>query len=348
MAVGGYIRGLAQNVGNRETIFLGQRHIHARHQREVEGHVAFIAVQAFLVGVAEVQLSILRPLIGLGQQHAVGVVGVDFRTDLFQDVVGFRQVLIVGAIALDQVGNRVQAQAVDAHVEPVTHHRQHRFHDLRVIEVQVRLVGVETVPEVLAGDRVPGPVGLFGVEENDAGAVVFLIVVGPHVEVPRRRSGFGLACALEPRVLVGGVVDDQFGDHPQAAFVRLGDETPGIGHGAVVAVYAAVLGDVITVVAPWRGIERQQPDGVDAQVGDVIELGDEAGKVANPVVVGVEIRFDVDLIDHRILVPERVLDERGCLGFLRHVQLLVNSKVPPGWSLESNAMRSTWERACSR
>ncbi|MNZ84907.1 hypothetical protein D3C78_1036790 [compost metagenome] len=290
--------------------------------------MAFVAVQAFLVGIAEVQLCVLRPLIGLGQQHAVGVVGVDFGTDLFQDVVGFRQVLVVGAVTLDQVGNGVQAQSVDAHVEPVTHHRQHRFHDLRVIEVQVRLVGVETVPEVLAGDRVPGPVGLFGVEENDAGAVVFLIVVGPHVEVPRRRSGFGLACALEPRVLVGGVVDDQFGDHPQAAFVCLGNETPGIGHGPVVTVHAAVLGDVITVVAPWRGVEGQEPDGVDAQVGDVVELGDEAGKVANPVVVGVEIRFDVDLIDHRVLVPERVLDERGCLGFLRHVKLLVNSSWP--------------------
>ncbi|MCY1460773.1 hypothetical protein D9M71_783590 [compost metagenome] len=53
---------------------------------------------------------------------------------------GFRQVLVVGAVALDQVRDRVEAQPVDAHVQPVAHDRQHRFHDLRVIEIQIGLV----------------------------------------------------------------------------------------------------------------------------------------------------------------------------------------------------------------
>jgi len=131
-------------------------------------------------------------------------------------------------------------------------------------------------------------------------------------------------------VLIGGVVDDQLGDHPQATFVRLGDEALGVGHGPVVAVHAAVFGDVVTVIAAWRRVERQQPDGVDAEFGDVVEFGDQAGKVADPVIVGVEKRFDVNLIDHRILVPERVFDEGGCLGFLRHVKLLFNSVRPHG------------------
>ena len=46
------------------------RHEHARHQREVEGHVA-------LVAVAEVGAHVLGPLVGLGEQHAVRVVRVD-------------------------------------------------------------------------------------------------------------------------------------------------------------------------------------------------------------------------------------------------------------------------------
>ncbi|MNM28348.1 hypothetical protein D3C81_388620 [compost metagenome] len=325
MAVGRDFRGLAQNVSDREAVLLGQRHVHARHQREVKGHMAFVAVQALFVGVAEIQLGVFRPLIGLGQQHAVGIIGVDFGADLFENVVGFRQVFVVGAVTLDQVRDRVQAQTVDTHVEPIAHHRQHRFHDLRIIEIQVGLVGVETVPKVLTGHRIPGPVGFFGVEKNDPGAVVLLVVIGPHVKVPRRRTFLGLACALKPRVLIRGVVDDQFGDHSQAALVRLGDEALGIGHGPVVAVHAAILGDVIAIVAAWRRIERQEPDGIDAKVGDVIEFGDQAGKVADPVVVGVEIGFDMNLIDHRVLVPERVLDEGGCLGFLRHLKLLLNS-----------------------
>jgi len=183
-------------------------------------------------------------------------------------------------------------------------------------------MGVEAVPEVLAGDRVPGPVGLFGVEENDAGAVVFLVIVRPHVKIPRGGTRLGLACTLEPRVLVRSVVDDQFGDHPQPACMGFGDKTPGVGHGPVVAVYATVFGDVIAVVTAWRRVERQQPDGVYAEVGDVVELGDQPRKVTDAIVIGVEEGFDVDLINHRVLVPERVFDKSGSLGFLRHWKLL--------------------------
>ena len=239
---------------------------------------------------------------------------------------GFRQVFVVGAVALNQVRDSVQAQAVDAHVQPIAHHREHRFHHLRIVEIQVRLVGVEPVPEVLAGDRVPGPVGLLGVEENDAGAVVLLVVIGPHIKVACRRTRLGLARPLKPRMLVGGVVDDQFGNHPQPALVGFGNKALGVGHGPVVAVHAPVFGDVITVIPAWRGVERQQPDGVNTEVGDVVEFGDQAGKVTDPVVVGVEIGFDVNLVDHRVLVPERVFDERGWGGFLRHWKLLMTLK----------------------
>ena len=70
---------LAQNIGNRKAVFLCHGHVHTRHQREVECHVALIAVIAFCI--TEVQLRVFRPLIGFGQQHAVRVVGVDFGTD---------------------------------------------------------------------------------------------------------------------------------------------------------------------------------------------------------------------------------------------------------------------------
>ena len=272
LAVGRNFRGLAQDVVDREAVFLGQGHVHARHQREVEGHVAFIAVLR-VVHAAEVRPGVLRPLVGLGQQHAVGVDAVQLGADLAQHLVGFRQVLVVGAVAFDQVGNRVQAQAVDTHVEPEAHHPEHRAQHLRVVEVEVRLVRVEAMPEVGAGHRVPGPVAGLGVEEDDPRAVILLVGVGPDVVVARRRAGLGAAGALEPGVLIGGVVDDQLGDHPQTATVRLLDETPGLGQGAVIGADRLVFADVVAIVAPRRGIERQQPECVHAEVGDVVELG---------------------------------------------------------------------------
>ncbi|MCY1446297.1 hypothetical protein D9M71_628530 [compost metagenome] len=89
-------------------------------------------------------------------------------------------------------------------------------------------------------------------------------------------------------MLVAGVVDDQLGDHPQAALVGLGDETAGVGHAAVVRVHGLVFGDVVAVVTAWRGIERQQPQGVDAQLGDIVELADQAGEITDAIVVRVE------------------------------------------------------------
>src|SRR3546814_8159620 len=66
--------------------------------------------------------------------------------------------------------------------------------------------------------------------------------------LPRHRARPGGPRPLEPGMLVGGVVDDQLGDHPEAAAVRLLHEAPEVPHGAVGGVDLAVVGDVVAVV----------------------------------------------------------------------------------------------------
>ena len=55
---------------------------------------------------------------------------------------------------------------------------------------------------------------------------IALIGVGPDIEVARPGAGFRVAGALEPGVLVAGVVDHQFGDDAQPALMRFPDEAP--------------------------------------------------------------------------------------------------------------------------
>ncbi len=300
LAAFGDVRRLLQDLDDRVAVLLRDRHVHARHQGKVIGHVALIAL-------AEVLAHVLRPHVRLGQQEAVLVLGVDGRADLLDDDVRLREVLVARAVALHQVRYGVEPEAVDTHVEPEAHGLEHRLQHLRVVEVEVGLVAEEAVPEVLPGDRVPGPVRLLGVGEDDARALVDLVGVAPHVEVALRRAGRRVARGLEPRMVAGGVVDHQLGDHAQAARMRRVEHLLEVGQRAVLRMHVLVLRDVVAVVAQRRGVEGHQPDRVDAQVLHVVELGRDALEVADAVVVGIGKRLDVELVDHRVAVPGRVV-----------------------------------------
>ena len=105
--------------------------------------------------VAEVGDGVLRPLVGLRQQHAVLVLGVQPAAQLPQEVVGLGQVLAAGALALVEVGHRVEAEAVHPHLEPEVQRGEGGLLDRGVVEVEIGLVRVEAVPVVGAGLRDP-------------------------------------------------------------------------------------------------------------------------------------------------------------------------------------------------
>ena len=148
-----------EDLDHRQRLLPPQRHEHPRHHGEVEGHVA-------LVPVAEVCNHVLRPLVRLGEEHAVGVVGVDLgRTRFRYSCVRGRFSQFV--LLLEEVRHRVEAEAVEAEVEPEAQHLDHRVLHRRVLVVEVGLVAEEAVPVVLAADGVVRPVRDLGVDEDD-------------------------------------------------------------------------------------------------------------------------------------------------------------------------------------
>ena len=299
LAVLGDVRRLPQDLDDRVAILLPHRHEHARHQREVKGHVA-------LVAVAEVGTDVGRPLVRFREQHPVRVRRVELLANLLEDIVRLLEVLADRAFALDQVRHSVQPQAVDATIEPEAHHLDDRFQHRRVVEVQVRLVVKEPVPVVRLGRVVPRPVRLLGVGEDDPDALILLVGVAPDVELTFRRSGRRPPRGLEPRMLIRRVIDDQLGDHPQLPAVRLLDEAIEVGQRAIARVDVLVVGDVVAVVPQRRRVEGQEPDRVDAEALDVFQLLRQAREIADPVVRAVEERADVGLVDDGILVPEGI------------------------------------------
>jgi len=177
LAVGGQLRSTGQDFLNWRAVAAGQRHIQARHQRKMEVHVHFIAA-------AKVMDDVLRPLVGFGKKQNARFVLVHKGAQTLKEEVRFRQVFAVGALAFEQVGRGIHADAVRALVNPELDGLQHGFLHSRVVVVQVRLVLEEAVPEILLANRVVSPIGLFAIHEDDAGVLIFLVCIAPDVIVP--------------------------------------------------------------------------------------------------------------------------------------------------------------------
>ena len=166
------------------------------------------------------------------------------------------------------------------------------------------------MPEELPPDRVEGPVGLLGVHEDDPDTGVLLVGVGPHVEVAIRPLGV-TARGLEPRVLVAGVVHHEVGDDAYAAGVRLADELAEVLDGAEFRQHGGVVGDVVAAVTQGRGIEGRQPDAVDTEPLDVVELGDHPLEVAGPRAGRIREGPGEQFVEDGRLEPLRVTPEAG-------------------------------------
>jgi hypothetical protein len=158
----------------------------------------------------------------------------------------------------------VDTEAVDAPVEPEAQDVVELLAHLRVVPVQVGLLGVEQVQVPLAGRAVglghPRPGG--AAEHAAPGVRGQLAVLAASVaeQVPGALGGAraGGQRLLEPGVLVGGVVGHQVHDHPQPEPLGLGEQVVGVGQRAEARVDVAVVGHVVAGVGHRRHVERRR------------------------------------------------------------------------------------------
>jgi hypothetical protein len=344
---------LLEDVDDREAILGLERHVHPRHEREVEGQLA-------LVAGAEVGGGVLRPLVRLGDEDPAREALVDVAAELAHELVGLRQVLAGRPLALEQVREAVEAQPVDPEAQPVVDRPQDLAADDPAGVVEVRLVGVEAVPVVGPGHRVPGPVRGLALGEEDPGPGETIGGVAPDVDAVPGAPRRGPSRPFEPGMLVGGVVEDELGDDAEPAPVGLADEAPQVGGRPVVGVDAAEVGDVVAAVAQGRGVERQEPQGGDAEVGQVVELLEEPREVADPVAVPVAERADVELVQDRVAVPVGGVRQAGGVPARAVVGAPTSASVGaptctsadaidvPGRAAGSRGRRHRWSSAARR
>ncbi len=206
------------------------------------------------------------------------------------------------ARGLDHAVGDVDAEAVDAEVEPEAQDGGEFGGDLGVVPVEVGLLGGEEVqvpvavrdpgPGGAAEDRLPVVRGLGAVRPPPGAEVVAL--AGPRI------PGEG---GTEPRVLLGGVVRHHVHDDPQPQRVRGADQLVGVGEVPEEGVDGPVVGDVVAAVRLRGDVEGGEPHGVDPEAGEVGEAGADPAEVADAVPVAVGEGAYVHLIDDGIAPP---------------------------------------------
>ncbi len=104
-------------------------------------------------------------------------------------------------------------------------------------------------------------------------------------------------------MLVAGVVHDEVDDHAHAALMGGVDELHEVGQVAELRQHRGVVGDVVTAVAQRRLEEGRQPQAVDSQPLEVVELGGQTFQVTDAVPVAVLEGADEDLVEDGAFEP---------------------------------------------
>ena len=221
-------------------------------------------------------------------------------------------------------------------------HLLHRLMHSRIIKIQVRLMGIKAMPVIRFCNGIPRPVRCFEILENNSRILVFFRGVAPDIEIlvgeiiivagvgdPGRRgcrpcptgvtdSGYSYSAPrfLEPRILIGGVIDHQLRDDTQITLMCSVQKRAEIVERAEIRIHVEIIGDVVAVIAQRGRIERQHPDCSDSELLEIIQFFDQPAEITHPVAVAVVKGLDVQFVDDRVLVPERI--DRCVIGSLCH------------------------------
>ena len=216
-------------------------------------------------------------------------------------VVGVRRVVAQLSVH-HQAPQGVHPEAVYAPVQPEAQHPDHRLPYLRVVPVEVGLLGEIGVMVVLVCLLVQGPRG----SPEDREPVVWQAAVrggvGPQVPLApgARARGAGLS---EPGMLARGVVRHEVEQDLEAQPVGPGDQPVEVRKGTEKRVHARVVRYVVAEVRHRGRVDRREPHRVHAEPGEVLQLARDAGQVADAVPVRVGERARIYVVDDPALPP---------------------------------------------
>ncbi len=119
----------------------------------------------------------------------------------------------------------------------------------------------------------------------------------------KRSSSLLAAEAVEPPVRDRGVPGHQVEQHPDTPLAGGLDERDQVVVGSVPGRDGQEVGDVVAGVAEGRSEARVEPDRVDAEPDEVVEVGQRPRQITDTVAVGIGETLRVDLVEDGIAQP---------------------------------------------
>ena len=198
--------------------------------------------------------------------------------------------------------DRVQAEAVDAAIQPEPQVVDLRRAHLGIVEIEVGLRGQEIVQVVLPAPRLPFPGDAAEDRQPVVGRRAIRLRIRPHEPVRLWVVAAGAALA-EPLVVDRAMAEHLVDHHLQAQRMRLGEQAVEVPERAEQRIDVAEIGDVVAEVGHRRLEERRDPDRIDTERGDVVQALDDARQVAHAVAIRVEETARIHLVHHRAAPP---------------------------------------------
>src|ERR1700733_2869798 len=115
-------------------------------------------------------------------------------------------------------------------------------------------------------------------------------------------------------MLIRRVIHDEIENDSYSSFFSLGYEAVEIGERPVCRVNIFIIGDVVTEIHLRRRKARRNPDSVNAERLQIVELRGDAVEIAEAVVVAIGVAARINLVENRVLPPLMAL---GINRFLR-------------------------------
>src|SRR5579884_1286542 len=104
-------------------------------------------------------------------------------------------------------------------------------------------------------------------------------------------------------MLIGSMIGDKVQDELEVTLMGLLKQGVQVLQGPEERMHIGIVGNVIAKIGHRRRIDGREPDGVDAEPAQVIELAGDSRQISHAIAIAIEKTAGVDLINHPRLPP---------------------------------------------